>query len=309
MLSILGADESDGISPPRALEDAYIDGITSIAGKTDAWILTNGFSCGASDLTGKAVASFGAGRERLVTTAVRMHRRHAAPRCQVRGQVPAAGSPLSTSAILKLCPRNLHQWKIFGTQRGPACARRARSGTRSAALDAHLRHVRATFEIVKARLEEHAYDDDDALSHIRPRLAHGAALQGEAAMLGEVTSPKELLVSLLASSYSRRRAGRPARRQHRQHVSSHCYGSWSASSLRRASSANPASELHEPRRQLPRAAPRTTTSTTPPATRSAHHTHFVLVDAPAATAAPTNSKSSDSKSSTRSRAPHGPSPG
>ena len=55
VLSITGADETEVLNLPSAVERAYIEGITSIAGKTDAWIITGGFDDGAAGLTGKAV--------------------------------------------------------------------------------------------------------------------------------------------------------------------------------------------------------------------------------------------------------------
>ena len=60
ILSITGADEDEAEPSqlPRVVENAYIEGITSIAGKTDAWIITGGFDCGAAGLTGKAVQAF-----------------------------------------------------------------------------------------------------------------------------------------------------------------------------------------------------------------------------------------------------------
>ena len=54
ILSVVGADETSTLRLPAAVEKAYIDGVTGIAGKSDAWIITSGFDAGASGLTGKA---------------------------------------------------------------------------------------------------------------------------------------------------------------------------------------------------------------------------------------------------------------
>ena len=58
LITVAGADESCSTEAAfrmeHAIEQAYVDGLASIAGQAEAWVFTNGIDSGSSSLTGKA---------------------------------------------------------------------------------------------------------------------------------------------------------------------------------------------------------------------------------------------------------------